>query len=1131
MLFTFRTCTSVLSKRLSMSNIDDKHFSDEDHNFLLSLSRKGILKRASTVKMARTKASVLDQDDSAGGKSSGKSKTNQQKRRKDKAQSNDSVKKKKIKKSESEDSDEQSKLPQFYKGTTWPLDAKVEVHVDYEEVKEVRKIKPPFLPLLYQLTRGEPENIAKAVNAIPPVHQLLKERFEKENKPEVKQEAVQDKHDKKPLVVNPKKVDMATLKKIPSQHFRDAKGKWLPKKRWKFAEILKNKPKLQHLLSERTANSDGNRAANKGHQGTAKKLTLLAEARSAIEEVLARVCMRRQEFAKLIVWLRSLEMKSYGKSNTLKSVTPWRKKNRSSPRSKPKDVPKAAVEVVPSVEVQEADSSSDDDDDANVPVKKAMYGLEKSAIIRNARLRNKPKYMPYIPPKIKEPAKVTSKTIQENVVSAQHSGSTKSLPQQSDSSKSLTPQTGSTKGYSVLFKGRMFSSGKKIFLNRRQNVESESDSEDDEEENIRSSTSSKKSQESRQSKSGLESTDNPNPGKEKSKAQQKIKKSTPSTSKLQESSSSSESEESAAIENIRTLKSSSALFPQVRIPFIKLTDAVKLTNSEKRTCSSASSTENVSKLKRTIYKEGRELNDKPVRKKAKIQMVTWKDDAEKLKDNENNNGGPEEKGEMAGRQSEAGVRERSTSKSPLSAGEDVSREEFSPPEVRIENLEGEDLRTSGEDNNTEDLEAFGDENRGSSSISPILDRRTNAEDNNTDCLGTFGGEDRGPCASSLSPIKDTSRNTEDNITEDLEDFGDENQGASSLFKITDVRTDAENIDTEDLGAHEGEEGADVSSDSPVIESTVTQSSSEERENDSSITERGDNSSNIERGNSSINFESENNCSSTTERGNTFSSSFVDIGNNSSNTERGTNSSTTEKGDSSSSLEKGNNSSITQRGNSSTNREMGDNSTNIERGNNIERGKNSTSLESVNDSSIPERGNSSSNIEIGDKSSNAERPSTSSNNPQTPNTEETLRLLISHLSNLRDSQGKAVDCKILFSSANQVLTISGSKNISLEESIDKKPIIVEGETSGNSVASTSDRVNRVSPDTSNQMDNPQSSEVNVPGIVEIVESDDSNLEFVSSETMATVKQERAEPEGEEAELRNQKEAEAVIIIDD
>lgn len=39
------------------------------------------------------------------------------------------------------------------------------------------------------------------------------------------------------------------LKKLPHHHFRDAEGKWLPKKQWKIAEILKDNTKVQSILS------------------------------------------------------------------------------------------------------------------------------------------------------------------------------------------------------------------------------------------------------------------------------------------------------------------------------------------------------------------------------------------------------------------------------------------------------------------------------------------------------------------------------------------------------------------------------------------------------------------------------------------------------------------------------------------------------------------------------------------------------------------------------------------------------------------------------------------------------------------------------------------------------------------
>lgn len=52
-----------------------------------------------------------------------------------------------------------------------------QVQVTYEGVKEVRSIKQQFFPLLFHLTRGEPENIAKAIAAIKPVYKILSDRY------------------------------------------------------------------------------------------------------------------------------------------------------------------------------------------------------------------------------------------------------------------------------------------------------------------------------------------------------------------------------------------------------------------------------------------------------------------------------------------------------------------------------------------------------------------------------------------------------------------------------------------------------------------------------------------------------------------------------------------------------------------------------------------------------------------------------------------------------------------------------------------------------------------------------------------------------------------------------------------
>lgn len=49
---------------------------------------------------------------------------------------------------------------------------------------------------------------------------------------------------------NSKSTSPDILKIIPHYGFRDKKGKWLPKKKWKSAEILKNKGKLRKLVTQ-----------------------------------------------------------------------------------------------------------------------------------------------------------------------------------------------------------------------------------------------------------------------------------------------------------------------------------------------------------------------------------------------------------------------------------------------------------------------------------------------------------------------------------------------------------------------------------------------------------------------------------------------------------------------------------------------------------------------------------------------------------------------------------------------------------------------------------------------------------------------------------------------------------------
>lgn len=129
--------------------------------------------------------------------------------------------------------------------------------------------------------------------------------------------------------------------------------------------------------------------------------------------------------------------------------------------------------------------------------KMILYGLEESAIIPDKRLRSKPKFMPFIRPNQKT-SKTDGKTqslLKKRTTSyTPYSAAMKNYVQKSGNyaqksrfSGSFKEQSGSSRGFSVLFKGRTFSSGKKILFNRNQSFQSGSDSES---ESDSSSTSS-----------------------------------------------------------------------------------------------------------------------------------------------------------------------------------------------------------------------------------------------------------------------------------------------------------------------------------------------------------------------------------------------------------------------------------------------------------------------------------------------------------------------------------------------------------------------------------------------------------------------------------------------------------------
>lgn len=434
--------------------------------------------------MARTKTTVARSRQQGHSRSTPTKNTRSQKR-KNRDSSPDTPKRKKLNQeepievSDSDESDDFIPDQNFHHGTTWPLDASLEVQVTYEGVKEVRSIKQQFFPLLFHLTRGEPENIAKAIAAIKPVYKILSDRFEKESKPldnrSTNIQALKSKAESsKPVVSSSKSAESSSkpavsraeiLKKLPHHHFRDAEGKWLPKKQWKIAEILKDNTKVQSILSGEPSQISGT-----------EKITELGYAKSAIRNILSRVSLKRPLYVNLFMWMNKLDMNSF--------------ENPQLPRKREKQKAKKKTEkkVEKKKEVKKNLSNSS---------KMILYGMEESAIIPDKRLRSKPKFMPFIRPNQKT-SKTDGKTqslLKKRTTSyTPYSAAMKNYVQKSGSyaqksrfSGSNKEQSGSSRGFSVLFKGRTFSSGKKIFYNRNQSFQSGSDSES---ESDSSSTSS-----------------------------------------------------------------------------------------------------------------------------------------------------------------------------------------------------------------------------------------------------------------------------------------------------------------------------------------------------------------------------------------------------------------------------------------------------------------------------------------------------------------------------------------------------------------------------------------------------------------------------------------------------------------
>ncbi|XP_022292240.2 uncharacterized protein LOC111103339 [Crassostrea virginica] len=531
--------------------------------------------------MARTKASVLS------GEVVDKGKKTQPRKRKDSSHIPDTSKKKKIKKEEVADDESDGEgmscdsLPevgqQFHKGTTWPLDASLEVNVQYEGVKEARTVKQQFFPLLFHLTRGDPDSIAKAITAIKPVYKLLTERFEKEHKATASSSSCNA--DVKPAdAAVPQQNRVLTqaeiLRKIPHYRFRDSAGKWLPKSLWKKAEILKKKAKLQSLMSSMEFSQE------------TKEITEFSDAKAAIENILSRISFDPKYCTRLLHWLRNLDMKSFGKQE--KTKKPAEKEHHKKKEKKPEKKKKK----------EEAKVKKSDSVPKTVP-HKALYGLEESAIISDKRLRNRPKFVPFIPPTQKtgkskgkiqssSPKKMHSSYTPQSAAMKKYVQQSGSYAQQSKSARSLNEKSGSSRGYSVVFKGRTFSSGKKMFFNRDHNSPSESDSESKYEESDSSSTASSYTQDSRKNVS--RSLDLLNGGPKSTRTiMTKAHRDTLSENSselgqmcennfLSDSSENMDKESPVGKRDVNRVKSSCEFFPKARIPKLRPSDA-KLSTS------------------------------------------------------------------------------------------------------------------------------------------------------------------------------------------------------------------------------------------------------------------------------------------------------------------------------------------------------------------------------------------------------------------------------------------------------------------------------------------------------------------------------------------------------------------------
>ncbi|XP_063403761.1 uncharacterized protein LOC134687412 isoform X2 [Mytilus trossulus] len=244
--------------------------------------------------MARTKTSVINREDDK--KKKEVKKTDEAKKTGKDTNSSDGSKQDS---SESEDEmfskmdKRDSGIPKFIKGTTWPLDTSVEVTVNYDAAKEIRSVKKEFYPLLYHMTRADPRQMSNNICRSKVLLSYVKARVEQD-------ERSKDRNRTRHL--------------ISQKEISDSK---------KGSLGVEERPDSPMKLRKTFTSA-----------AVASSITDLTDAKTEVLKLLTRASLKRQDFAKLLVWIQKLKLcgkeghgrwgEVYVKDTTLDSTDSYR---------------------------------------------------------------------------------------------------------------------------------------------------------------------------------------------------------------------------------------------------------------------------------------------------------------------------------------------------------------------------------------------------------------------------------------------------------------------------------------------------------------------------------------------------------------------------------------------------------------------------------------------------------------------------------------------------------------------------------------------------------------------------------------------------------------------------------------